>query len=284
MAAAKASFEGKLALITGGSSGIGLALARQLAGEGASVWILARRKERLERALNTLRSVNGSKPGMLAADVSDWQHVQAAVQRMQDEVGVPDLLINSAGVTFPGYVQEIQLEVFHHMMEINYFGTLHLVRALLPGMLERGSGHIVNISSAGGFVSGPGYSAYSPTKYAVRGFSDALRAELKPRGLQVSLVFPPDTATHQLAYERRLKDPELRYVSDHASIGPFKLGMLSPEEVARTILRGMHRGSYIILPGRGNYAMYHLIRLLGNLVYPMTDDQWAEARRKTGSK
>jgi 3-dehydrosphinganine reductase len=278
------SFNGRLVLITGGSSGIGLALARLLAKEGASVWILARRHYRLQRALGSLASVNGNKHGMLAADVSHWDQVEAAVESLAQEAGVPDLLINSAGVTFPGYLQGIQLEVYRHMMDINYFGTLHMVRALVPGMLERGSGHIVNISSSGGFVTGPGYAAYSPTKYAVRGFSDALRAELKPHGLGVSLVFPPDTSTHQLAYEQRLKSAELQYVSDHASIGPFKLGKLSAQEVAKATLRGLRRGDYVILPGTGNYVMYHLIRLLGNLVYPMVDDQWAEARRKTGKQ
>ena len=284
MAKTTTSFAGKLALVTGGSSGIGLAMARLLAAEGARVWILARRHERLRRALNSLASVNGNQPGMLAADVSDWHQVEAAVQHVTEAAGVPDLLINCAGVTFPGYLQGIQLEVFRHMMDVNYFGTLYMVRAVVPGMVERGSGHIVNISSSGGFVTGPGYVAYSPTKYAVRGFSDALRAELKPLGLQVSLVFPPDTDTRQLAFEKRLKSPELQYVSDHASIGPFKLGKLSPHEVAKAIIRDIKRGKYIILPGTGNYAMYHLIRYLGNLVYPMTDDQWAEARRKTGKQ
>ena len=278
----KHSFDDRLVLITGGSSGIGLALAQQFAQEGAKVWMLARRREALEIALQTLPAVGDRKHGILAADVAHWDQVQAAVQRLEEEAGAPDLLINSAGMTFPGYFQEIQPQVFHHLMEINYFGTLHMVRAVLPGMLERGSGHIINICSAGGFVTGPGYAAYSPTKYAVRCFSDALRAELKPRGLRVSLVFPPDTATHQLAYEKRLKSPALQYLSDHASIGPFRLGLLSAEEVARTTIRGVKRGSYIILPGTGNYVLYHLIRLLGNLVYPMVDDQWAEARRKTG--
>jgi 3-dehydrosphinganine reductase len=284
MPEAKGAFRGRLALITGGSSGIGLALAQLLAREGAGVWLMARRQAALQSAVKTLPVMHGQKHGTVAADVARWDQVQAAVQRVKDEAGAPDLLINSAGMTFPGYFQQIQLQVFHHLMEINYFGTLHMMRAVLPGMLERGSGHIVNISSAGGFVTGPGYAAYSPTKYAVRGLSDSLRAELKPTGVRVSLVFPPDTVTHQLAYEKRLKSPQLQYLSDHASLGPLKLGLLSADEVARTILRGVKRGSYVILPGTGNYVLYHLIRLLGNLLYPIVDDQWAEARRKTSAK
>src|SRR5574341_115718 len=284
MAAIKGSFQGQLALITGGSSGIGLALARLLAQEGAKVWLLARRKEGLESAAKLLESVNGNKPGMLAADVSDWEQVKAAVQRLKDEAGVPDLLINSAGVMHPGYVHEIPVEIYHEMMDVNYFGTLHMVKALLPAMLERGSGHIVNISSVAGFLTGPGYAAYSPSKYAVRGFSDALRSEVKPYGLHVSIVFPPDTDTPQLAYQKRLNTPELQRISDATGLGPFKFCVFSAEQVAKEILQGVQRGTYMILPGTMNKVLYHTLRLIGNLVYPMTDDEWAQARRKTGKE
>ncbi len=277
----KVSVQGRLAIITGGSSGIGLALARLLAQEGANVWLVARRKELLETALKSLSAAGGQEHGIFPADVSNWEQARAAVRGVMDEAGVPDLLINSAGVTHPGYVQELPLEIFREMMDINYFGTLHMVKALLPSMLERGSGHIVNISSAAGYVTGPGYAAYSPSKYAVRGFSDVLRAELKPLGLRVSVVFPPDTDTPQLAYEKRLKSPELLKLSDEAGIGPFIFGLLSAEQAAKAILHGVQRGTYVILPGTANNVLYHLVGLLGNLVYPMTDDEWAQARRKT---
>ena len=281
MATSKNSYQGRLALITGGSSGIGLALAQLLAREGANVWLLGRRKAVLEPALQTLSNAIGQKHGIIAADVSDWKQVQAAVEKLKKQAGLPDLLLNFAGVTYAGYLSEIPVEKFHELTNINYLGQLHMVKALLPAMLERGSGYIVNMSSAAGFVTGPGYGAYSPTKYAIRGFSDVLRAEVKPRGLKVSVVFPPDTDTYHVAYEKSLRTPELQYLSDEAGIGPFKFGLLSTDFVASAIFRGMQRGDYIILPGRGNYVMYHLIRLLGNIVYPMTDDQWAEARRKT---
>ena len=127
---------------------------------------------------------------MHAADVTDLAQVQSAQQHIQREAGVPDLLINCAGGAHPGYVQELPLEVFHEMMDLNYFGTVHMVKAWLPAMLERGSGHIVNVSSVAGFLGAFGYSAYGPSKYAVRGFSDVLRLEVKPLGLRVSVVFP----------------------------------------------------------------------------------------------
>jgi 3-dehydrosphinganine reductase len=280
MASATSSFDGKLALITGGSSGIGLELAKQLASEGARVWILARRKTRLKTALGGLASVNGNKPGMLAVDVSDWKQVQATLERFQKETGVPDLLINSAGMVEPGYIDQIPAETYRQTMEINYLGTVHVTKAILPGMLKRGSGDIVNISSAGGYVTGPGYGAYSPSKFAVRGFSDALRSEVKPRGLRVFLVYPPNTDTPQRAYEVSRQSPEIHYVDEHAAIGPFRLGTLSVDRVAGDILNGVKRGSYVILPGTGNRILYHLVRLLGGMIYSITDDEWATARRK----
>jgi 3-dehydrosphinganine reductase len=277
MAASKGLFDGRLALITGGSSGIGLALARRLAQEGARVWILARRKDALESAVKSLASVNGAKHGMLSADVSDWKQVQAAVQQVIDQAGVPDLLINSAGETHPGYVQEIPVDVFHKLMEINYFGTVHTVKALLPAMLERGSGHIVNIASGAGFIGLFGYTAYGATKYAIRGFSDVLRAEVKPLGIHVSVVFPPDTDTPQLAYENQFKPFETRVIAGNG-------GVLSAEAVAKTVLQGVRRGKYIIIPGFETNAAYRLNNLLGSAVYPLMDAMVTDARRKKSQK
>ncbi|MEW6093965.1 MAG: SDR family oxidoreductase [Chloroflexota bacterium] len=276
----KTYFTGKIALITGGSSGIGLALAKQLAAQGARVWITGRRKDVLTAAGTEVQSATGRTCSLFPADVSDASQAARLVEEVIRRDGLPDLVINSAGVTQPGYVQDLGLDVFRQMMDINYFGTVNVVKAILPGMIGRGSGHIVNISSAAGFVTGPGYAAYSPSKFAVRGFSDVLRAEMKPHGIRVSVVFPPDTDTPQLAYEKQNKTPELQQLSDDASIGPFHFGLLSPEQVAKAILNGVQHGSYIILPGKANYVLYHLVRLLGNLVFSMVDDQWSQARRK----
>jgi 3-dehydrosphinganine reductase len=272
MAAPRSSFQGRLALITGGSSGIGLALAQLLAREGAVVWLLARRKDGLESALKTLAAGNGQKHGMVAADVSNWDQAQAAVQRVSEQAAVPDLLINCAGAARPGYVQEMPLEVFHEMMDLDYFGTVHMVKALLPAMLKRGSGYIVNFSSAAGFLGTFGYSAYGPSKYAVRGFSDVLRLELKPLGVRVSVVFPPDTDTPGMVNENKTKPWE--------TIAAFSTKLASAESVAKAILAGMKRGSYIILPGFEVNMYYRLVLLVGNAIYPIMDGVLAQARSK----
>ncbi len=266
------SFKGRLVLITGGSSGIGLALAQLLAREGARIWMLARRKEVLQQAVSTLAGADGQQHGIVSADVTKLDEVRAAVQRVQAEAGVPDVLIHAAGSSHPAYVQETSPEVFREMMELNYFGTVHSVMAWLPSMLERGSGSIVNFSSGAGFLAPFGYAAYVPSKYAVRGFSDALRLELKPLGIHVSIVFPPDTDTPGMETENKTKPFE--------TLDAFSTKLLPAETVAKGILRGMQRGQYVILPGGEINLYYHLTSLLGNGTYPVMDAVLAGARRK----
>lgn len=272
MAEKRTSFAGKVALITGGSSGIGLALAKQLAAGGARVWINGRRQEVLEAAAAEVQAAGGTcRP--LRADVADPEQARGLVEAVAARDGLPDLLINSAGITRPGYVEELGLDVFRRMMEVNYFGTVNTVKAVLPGMLARGSGQIINIASGAAFLGVFGYSAYGASKYAVRGFSDVLRAEMKPRGVAVSIVFPPDTDTPQLAGEAPFKPPETKAVSGSARV-------LSPERVAKAILKGVRARRYVILPGFDIWFFYHLSNVLGNGVYPVMDKMIAAARRK----
>jgi 3-dehydrosphinganine reductase len=273
-------FKGKTALVTGGSSGIGLATARALANRGAHVWLLARREPELQAALADVRAacVNSEQVcGTLSVDVSDQDAVFPAVEKIIATAGVPDLVINAAGAARPGYVQDLELETFQWMMDVNYFGPVYVAKAVLPGMLARESGYIVNISSMAGLIGVFGYTAYSAAKFALRGFSDALRAELKPLGIHVSIVFPPNTDTPGLAYENRFKPYE---TSALESVG----GEMSPERVAGEILRGVERGQYMILPGVESKLTYSLAHLAGKGVYPVIDFLIGRARRsKNGS-
>ena len=266
------SFKGRLVLITGGSSGIGLALGQLLARDGARVWVLARRKEVLEQAVKTLASPDGQQHGMVSADVTNWEQVQAAVQRVRGEAGVPDVLINAAGAAHAGYVQETPLQLFHEMMDLNYFGIVNMVMTILPYMLQRGTGYIVNFSSGAGFLALFGYAAYIPSKFAVRGLCDSLRLELKPLGIRVSAVFPPDTDTPGLANENKTKPFE--------TLEAFSSQVLPAEKVAQAVLRSMKRGQYVILPGAEVSLWYRLSYLLGNAIYPLGDWVLARARRK----
>jgi 3-dehydrosphinganine reductase len=269
-------FNGKVALITGGSSGIGLALAKKLAARGAHTWILGRDPVKLARALEQMQACKQSPDqrfGCLAADVADADQVARAVAQLESDAGTPDLLITCAGVTHPGYVEELDLQIFRDMIDIDYLGTVYAVKAVLPGMLRRASGAIVTISSVAGFLGSFGYTAYGAAKYAVRGFTDTLRAELKPRGIQVSVVFPPDTDTPQLAYENQFKPFETRELAGN-------LKAMSADDVAETILRGVVHGRYTIIPGFEGKFFYRLTGIVGDLTYPIMDRMIADAKKK----
>jgi 3-dehydrosphinganine reductase len=270
------NFLKKLVLITGGSSGIGLAAAKLLSARGANVYILARRPDVLQNALREIEQSAISADqhfGVLAADISNLEQINAKLYDFAATTGTPDLLINSAGVTQPGQFEKQDPELYRWMMEINILGMMFVTRALLPGMLERGTGHIVNISSLAGFIGAYGYCAYGASKFAVRGFSDVLRAEMKPRGIQVSIVFPPDTQTPQLEGEEPYKPAVTQALSDNA-------GVLSAEFVAETILKGIQRRNYIIIPGFESKLFYFINSLPGNLVYPILDIMISRALRK----
>ena len=255
------------ALITGGSSGIGLAVARALAREGVDICLLARDEQKLTSAKEEITSAASrvdQRIETISCDIRDYETLSHKLETWMAASGTPDLVINSAGVVYPGYFQDLDVEIFHWLMNINYFGTLHVLKILIPKMIKRGSGTVVNIASQAGFVGVFGYTGYGASKYAVRGLSDALRAEMKPLGIQVSIVFPPDTQTPQLDFEAPLKPPETKAIAGSSKT-------LSPEQVAESILNGIKNKKYVIIPGFEGKILYRLINLLGNLTFPVMD-------------
>lgn len=251
-------------------------MGRQLAAAGSSVWLAARDRSKLERALAVTegeRVTPEQRFEIEPLDVADFEQVSSVVAKVVARAGPPDLVINGAGVAHPGYVDELEVDIFRWMMEVNYFGTVHVTKAVLPGLLERGSGHILNVSSIAGFLGIYGYTAYGASKFAVRGFSDALRAELRPRGIRVSILYPPDTDTPQLHYENQFKPPETKALANSASV-------MSSQQVAETALRGMRRGKYVIIPGWEGKLLYWLAGAAGTLAYPIMD--WMLSRTSQG--
>lgn len=241
---------GKTALVTGGSSGIGLATAELLSSLGADIWIIARDKERLQNALEQIRKARYEEKqrfGMTSADITDIKQARAAVAEAEKNLGHIDILINSAGDNLaPGLFHEIDVEQLRDTMELNYFGTINITNAALPRMIERKAGHIVNISSVYGFYGGFGNSAYCASKFAIRGLSDSLRAELKPQGINVTVVFPGDTDTPQLKREIKARTPVLKALNEQ----PLYYSPPIPvEKVAQMIVSGIIKKKYIILPG-----------------------------------
>jgi 3-dehydrosphinganine reductase len=260
-------FRDRWALITGGSSGIGLATAKIFVKEGANVLLMARHEELLKSAEDSLTPLKADSNQIIASysvDVREQASVLATIEQIETQFGPPDYLINSAGVAYSGYFKDLELDIFHWMMDVNYMGTVNVTHAVLPGMIKRRSGHIINISSIVGFLGIFGYTAYSASKYAVRGLSDVLRAEMKPLGIRVSIVFPPDTQTPQLEYDNNLKPAETKALTDTGAV-------YTAEEVAKSIVNGILKNRYMILPGLEGKLLYWASGWIGPGVYPIMD-------------
>lgn len=254
-------FDNKTVYITGGSSGIGLAVARQFAGLGSHVCLFARRKAILDQAVNEiirLRKTSDQRIGGIPLDVSNSSMVQSAIEQAEVECGVPDVLVNSAGRALPDYVDNISHEQFDETMKSNVYGIWNMMQAVLPAMKKRG-GHIVNVSSIAGFLGVYGYSDYCTSKFAVIGMSEALRCELKPFGIHVSVLCPPDTDTPGFAEENRTKPAETRAISGNAKL-------LSADNVARSLVNGISKNKFMIIPGFDGKMIYLVKRLLPGLV------------------
>lgn len=233
------------AIITGGSSGIGKATAKLLAQQGANLSLIARDRHKLEQAQQEIATVtinSQQKISILTANVANQQEIETAIQQAIAELGTPELLITSAGMAHPGYFTEMPLEVFEQTMAVNYFGSLYSIKAVLPAMEQQQRGNLILISSGAGLIGIYGYTAYCPTKFALRGLAESLRGELKPKGIKVIIVYPPDTDTPQLAAENKIKPPETKLITATAKTW-------TADAVAQQILQGVTQGSFAIAPG-----------------------------------
>lgn len=259
-------FRGKHVLVTGGSSGIGFATAQKLVGFGAEVSLLARRAEQLEEA----RARLGGKPHILPVDVADLEAVRTKVGA-HIQAHPADMLINNAGVVMPGRFLELKDEEFRWMMDINYFGTVHMCRTVLPQLVARGGGHLLNVSSMAGVIGIYGYTAYAASKFAICGLSEAIRGEMWPHKIRVSVCYPPDTDTPQLAFENQYKPKETKAIAGNVK-------MMPADAVADAILGGMAAGSFEIVPGLDSKVSVLAQRWVPGVVRMVCDSSQRKAR------
>lgn len=232
-----------VAFVTGGSSGIGLAVARKLAAKGYDLALFARGDARLEAAREAIQSqVATCRVEILPVDVSDRPALESAVAEAIDRLGAPSMAIASAGIAEPGLFSAQSAELHERHMAINYFGAQTFLRALIEPMANAGGGKVAMIASGAAFFGIYGYSAYAPSKFALRALAEVLRIELAPRGISVTLCYPPDTDTPQLEAENRTKPPATRAITEGG-------GLWRAEDVADRLLRGMERGTFAVAPG-----------------------------------
>ena len=254
-------FSEKTAYVVGGSSGIGLAIAGMLSRKGAHVVVFARRKDRLESCLPQIEGCAVSESqrfSSIPVDVSDRDEVQAVMSRAVTEFGVPDVLLNCVGRARPLCFEDVTFEQFDETMKTNLYGAWNTVSALVPHMKARG-GYIVNVSSMSGLIGVFGYTDYSASKFAIIGYSEALRSELQQYGITVSVLCPPDTDTPGFQEENRTKPPETRAISARTKL-------MQPDDVARALIKGMERGRFLIIPGFAGKYTYLMKRLFPGVV------------------
>ncbi|XP_048535510.1 3-dehydrosphinganine reductase TSC10A-like [Triticum urartu] len=238
--AARIPLKGRHFFITGGSSGIGLALATAAAREGARVSILARNAARLEDARAAIRLATGQDVGVHQADVRD----AAAVASALDAAGPVDVLVCNHGVFVAQELEKQDMEEVKWMVDINLMGTFHLIKAALPAMKARTRetslpASIAIMSSQAGQVGVYGYTAYSASKFALTGLAESLQHEVVSDDIHVSLIFPPDTETPGLVEEKK-KRPELTTIIADSS------GGMKADDVAMKALTGIKSGRFII--------------------------------------
>lgn len=220
--------------ITGASSGIGEALAKQLASQGATLILSARDEAQLERVRSECE--NSKDHLVLPVDLTDPSWVERAALRALAHRGHIDLLVNNAGMSNRGYALQTKLEVDRKVMELNYFGTIAVTKAILPSMLERKQGRIVVVSSVLGKLGFPGRTAYAASKHALHGFFDGLRAEVAPQGVGVTIVCPGYVKTEMSLHAVR-GDGKLHAVMDEEQATGMPV-----ETCARKILDAVYSG------------------------------------------
>jgi 3-oxoacyl-[acyl-carrier protein] reductase len=188
------SLAGKVALVTGAGKGIGRAIAVALAQEGSHVGLVARTEKDIKAVAREIEAL-GVKAAVATADVADRGQVEAAVASLQRELGPVDILINNAGTATFGKFLELEPEVWENQVRVNVFGVYYATRAVLPQMIERKTGDIVNISSTAGKSGSPVTSAYSASKFAVFGLSESLMQEVRKHNIRVTALAPSTVVT-----------------------------------------------------------------------------------------
>ena len=252
-------FKGQVVVITGGGRGIGRATALEFAAEGATVVLAGRRLDALEAAANEARRAGGQSDVVHCDVMKDEDLLHLAGHTMHAH-GRIDVLVNNAGVVTGGRIDEIEKDDIGRMVGVNVWAPLRLTQLVTPHMREAKSGTIVNISSVAGRMGVPYYATYCATKYAMRGFSEALRRELRPDGIHVMAVFPGGTATE---------------MTETVDFDRFGLGVSTAEQVGRAILRGVRWHQPEVFTGLGEWAVSR-----ANDVMPWTVDFGVELMRE----
>ncbi len=238
---------GKVAVVTGAASGIGQATACLLAAEGARLAITDVDSKGLEQTAEKIRAAGGEVTTYLV-DVANKDAVYAFADQIAADMGGADIVLNNAGVAQMARVEDLTYEDFEWVMNIDFWGMVYGTKAFLPQLQAKGGGHILNVSSIFGMISVPTQAAYNSAKFAIRGFTEALRLELKDTDISVSSIHPGGIKTNIVRNARFLQSTSVGEREEAVS-GFDKLARTTPEKAAQTIVKGIKKNKPRILIG-----------------------------------
>lgn len=275
-------YEGNKVFLTGGSAGIGHECAIQLAAAGASVVVAARGQAKLDETVEAMKAAGGSGQvfGSISVDITDSAAVDAAAAKALELLGGLDVLICNSGYAETGTVLEMPEDEYERLLDVNYMGHVRVVRAFAKHFTEQGHGHICLVSSMLALFSVWGFGAYSASKYAIAGFAEALRQEMRQHGVKVTHFYPPTTETPGLAKENETKHPVLYQLEHDNSFTK----VYQPGQVATAILRAVEKGKFEAYVGWDSWLVYTTYRHLPRLARWLSDQELDTAVKKVASR
>jgi 3-dehydrosphinganine reductase len=268
-------FKDKIAIITGGSQGLGKATAKYFVELGGSVCIIARREEILETAANEIDEVKFDDSQfieIIVCDTTIMDKLKPLLTEFIEKYGIPDYLFNCVGYAYADYIENLSLEDYKKNMEVNYYGQLVPILVLLPYFMKEKKGYIANVSSILGYMGLMGFTTYVPSKYAIVGLSETLRNELKPYRINVSILYPPSMDTPGFKKENETKPEECRIMEASG-------GLETPEDVAEILIHGILKNKFNILPGEAK-LIWKINRHFPKIIRYWSDKSYKKARKR----
>ncbi|MDL9935762.1 SDR family oxidoreductase [Gordonia sp. ABSL1-1] len=279
------TLRGRKVLITGAASGIGAATARAAAAAGAELVLTDLRADQLDAVVAEINATDEAVIYHLAGDVSDYDWVKSFATQVDAEVGTMDVVMNIAGVSAWGTVENLEHRHWRKMVDVNLMGPIHIIECFVPQMVRRGAGgHLVNVASAAGLLALPWHGAYSASKFGIRGVSEVLRFDLRRHHIGVSLVCPggvdtPLVDTVEIVGVDRA-DPRVK-----AQIDNFHKVAVSPDKAASAILKGIRKNRFIVYTSfdiRFGYWWARKFALPYEIVMRIANNQFDHLARVSG--